>query len=70
MTEEKTNTSDEKIKETTANAIDELASSVKKTSRKIFDACVERTAEVFSEVFDDYLNKTKEKIKKKGENDD
>lgn len=70
MTENKTNSSEKKMKESTVDAIDELATAVKGTTRKFFDACVERTAEVFSEVFDNYLNKTKEKIKKKGENDD
>ncbi len=70
MTEDKTNTNEEKIKESTLNAIDELAINIKQSSRKFFDSCVERTAEVFSEVFDNCLNKTKEKINKKGETDD
>jgi hypothetical protein len=68
MTEEnKIKSYEEKIKEITINTIDELAYVIKKTSKKIFNVYVERSEEFFSEVFDKYLNKTKNKIKRKGD---
>ena len=61
---------EEKLKGETINVIDELSDAIKKTSRKFFNACVERTSEIVSDVFDNYLNKTKKKINKKGENNE
>lgn len=61
---------DEKLKNTTAEVIDDLSNVIKNTSRKFLDACVERSVEIFSEVFDSYAEKTKEKIKKKGSKDE
>jgi len=69
-TENKHEDAEKKLKDAAVDSIDDLGESIKKISRKFFDACVTRTAEVFSDVFDDYLNKTKEKINKKGEEDD
>lgn len=62
----KINPKDEKLKETTSEVIDDLSKVIKDTSRKFLDACVERSAEIFSEVLDKYTEKAKEKMKKKG----
>jgi len=61
---------EKKLKTSTVEAIDTLGSAVKDTSRKIFDACVQRSVEVFSEVFDECLDKAKEKIKKEDKKDE
>ena len=70
MGEKDINTSDEKMKQQTVEAVDTISSAVKAATKKFFDACVERTAEVFSEVFDNYTNKAKEKIADKGTDND
>lgn len=57
---------EKKLKESTVEAIDTLSDVVKTTSRKFLDACIQRSVEVFSGVFDKYLEKAKEKIKKRG----
>ena len=63
--EEKTRKiTDEELKSRACDAVDELSKGVKKASRDIFDACVERTAEVFSELLDKATSRAKEKIKK------
>ena len=55
---------EEKLKSKTSEAIDDLGKAVKGSARKVFDACVEQSVEVISEVFDQCLDKTKEKLKK------
>ena len=54
---------DEELSRRTSDAIDEVATSVKSAAKKMFDAFVERTADVFCEVFDIYTKKAKHKIK-------
>jgi hypothetical protein len=61
--ENKPKITDEELSKRTSDAIDEIGVAVKSAARKFFDACVERTADVFSEMFDKYSGKAKEKIK-------
>jgi type III secretory pathway component EscR len=65
---EKTNkeTRNEKLKDQTSEAVDELSTGIKRAARKFFDACTQETVEFFSDVFDKYIEKTKGKIKNKG----
>jgi len=63
---EEKNVREEKLKDKTCEAVDDLGTTVKEASRKIFDAMAERTAEVFSDLFDSITDKAKEKIKKRG----
>ena len=70
MVDEKQSAREEKLKQSTADAIDTLGTAVKETSRKIFNAAVEHSAEVFSDVFDKCMEKAKEKIKKGEEKDE
>lgn len=64
--EEKHKITDEHMKEKTFEAVDEIAESVKNATRKIFDVCVERTAEVFSNLLDTATDKAKKKMAEKG----
>lgn len=60
---------EEKIKEVTAESIDDLTSALKTSSKKFIDACVSRSVEMLSEVLDKVADKAKEKIRGK-DNDD
>ena len=70
MAENSKEVAEEKLKQTTCEAVDDLSDSVKKASRHIFDAMVERTAEVFSDLLDSVTSKAKEKVKQRGEDDE
>lgn len=64
------NKSDEQMKQQTVDAVDTVGNAIKEASKKLFDACVERTTEIFSNAFDQVTEKTKEKITEKGTKDD
>jgi len=61
---------DEQLTEKACGVVDELTKAVKSASRDIFDALVERTKDVFSDVADKYAIKAKEKISGKGKCND
>lgn len=64
MQDKKQKINDEEIAKKTIDALDDLGSTLKKSSRKIFDALVERTVDTISDVFDKKIKNTKEKLKK------
>jgi len=70
MAENENNVAEEKLKQTTCEAVDDLSDSVKKVSRTVFDAMVERTAEVFSDLLDSVTSKAKEKMTERGEDNE
>lgn len=52
-----------KVKKETMNEIDNLSNQIKKSTRNILNACTENTAEVVSDLFDNFVNKIKQRKK-------
>ncbi len=67
--EEKDKLTDDQMKSQISNVIDELASAGKQAIRSVFDLMVTRTADTASDLADKGVEKLKQTIDKKVEND-
>lgn len=57
---------DKQILERICDGVDEIAVVIKAASRSVFDLLINRTIETFSDTFDKYKDKAKQKIVEKG----